>query len=433
MKEALQALNGNAAAATLGDGKTAEQAHRAKFFRQSGWMMFATVASGVMMFGVHPLSKKIPTAEYGTLVTLLTVTMIIPSIPLQMVLAQQTAAALATGRQRQLAGMIRMVWLGTFALWLLAAAVVLWWQKDILARWDIANPAALWVTVLVVLGCLWMPMFFGLLQGAQNFHWLGWATIFNGASRVLTAAFIVLVLGGSAAGILTGAALAFAITIGVCIWQSRQLWLGPSAPFDWRTLLGQVIPLMVGFGAYQFLLSADTAFVKAYFGSEQTAFYGAAGTLSRALVWLVGPLAMVMFPKIVHSAARAEKTDLLGVTLLGTAVLVGGAALGLWLLGPLMVKIVYPAAYVNQTMKVLPWYAGAMVPLSLANVLVNNLLARSQFRVVPGLLVLAVGYAYALTHFHGSPVAVLQTLTIFCVLVLLLCAWFTWAKKLRFG
>ena len=115
---------------------------KATFFRQSGWMMIATVTAGVMMWVVHFLSKKIPETEYGTLGTLLAATIIIPSMPLQMVFAQQTAAALATNRQPQLAGMIRLAWLGTFLLWLMAAGVVLIFQKDIVARFEIANPAA---------------------------------------------------------------------------------------------------------------------------------------------------------------------------------------------------------------------------------------------------------------------------------------------------
>ena len=84
-----------------------QESQQAAFFRHSVWLMFANVASGMMMWGVHFLSKKIPEAEYGTLITLLAVTILIPTIPLQMVFAQQTAAALATGRERQLAGMVK--------------------------------------------------------------------------------------------------------------------------------------------------------------------------------------------------------------------------------------------------------------------------------------------------------------------------------------
>jgi O-antigen/teichoic acid export membrane protein len=228
---------------------------------------------------------------------------------------------------------------------------------------------------------------------------------------------------------MTGVSLGLAVGVGVGVWQTRALWSVAAQPFDWRHLLAQVIPLMFGFGAVQFLLTADTMFVKAYFPGDVTAFYVSAGTLSRALMWLVGPLAAVMFPKIVHSTARSEQSNLLGLVLLGTAVLAACGALGLTFLGPLIVRLVFKASYVQTAASVLPWYAWAMVPLSLANVLINNLLARSQFKIVPLLAVLAAAYGVALTRYHDSLVMVLKTLGSFNLLVLAACAWFTWAGR----
>jgi O-antigen/teichoic acid export membrane protein len=186
---------------------------------------------------------------------------------------------------------------------------------------------------------------------------------------------------------------------------------------------------MLGFAAFQFLFTADTMFVKAYFDQDTAGFYVSAGTLSRALMWLVGPLAAVMFPRIVHSAARAEKTDLMGVVLLGTGILAVTGAVGLSVLGPWIVRFVSGQKFVQVAASLLPWYAGAMVPLALANVLLNNLLARSLFKVVPALCVLAPAYALALTRFHDTPLTVLKTLGIFNLLLLAACAWFTWLEK----
>jgi O-antigen/teichoic acid export membrane protein len=401
------------------------------FFRQSGWMMIATVVGGMLMYAVHLLAKKIPPAEYGVFGVLLAVVMCVPNMPLQMVFAQQTARALATNRERELAGMIRLAWLGTFVLCLLLALGVWIWQAEIMAGWKLTNPAALWITLVVVVLSLWLPLFWGVLQGQQNFFWLGWSNIFNGAGRMGMASFIVLLLGGYAAGMMVGVCLGLAVAVGIGIWQTRLLWLRHAQPFDWRSLLAQIVPLMLGFGAVQFFFTADTMFVKVYFSGDETGFYVSAGTLSRALLWLVLPLATVMFPKIVHSTARSEKSNLLGPVLLGTAVLAAGGALTLCLVGPWVIKLVYSADYVQVAASVLPWYAWAMVPLSLANVLINNLLARTEFRIVPALVVLAVAYAVALTQFHDSLITVLKTLGVFNLLLLGVCAWFTWSAKSR--
>lgn len=406
----------------------AAETARATFFRQSGWLMVANIAGGVMMWGVHFLAKVIPKEEYAVFGTLLVVTMCVPGGPLQMVFAQQTAAALATRRERQLAGMIRLGWIGTTLLWLAGAITMLAFQGQLTERWKVPNPAALWILMMVVLLSLWLPMFLGVLQGRQNFLWLGWAMMLNGVGRLGGSAFIVLVLGGLATGMMNGVAIGLAVGVAIAIWHTRDLWGGPTEAFDRGGWLKQVLPLMLGAGACQFLFTADTMFVNAYFTADQTAPYVVAGTLSRALMWLVGPLVAVMFPKIVHSAARSEKSDLLKPVLLGTAAMTAVGAVGLCVLGPWVVRFVSKPAYVENAVAMLPWYAGAMLPLSLANVLVNNLLAHARLGIVPVLAVMAVGYGVALTFIHSSPVTVLQVLGATNLLLLAISAWFTFHK-----
>ena len=181
------------------------------------------------------------------------------------------------------------------------------------------------------------------------------------------------------------------------------------------------------------MFTSDTMFAKAYFSDEQMAPYIAVGTLSRALLWLVLPLASVMFPKLVHASAKAEKTNLFAIVVLGTAILAAGGALGLWLVGPLLVKFMSKAAYVTEAVKLIPWYAGAMIPLALANVMVNDLLARERYGVVPWMVVLAVGYVITLplmlNHYPGRIEIVLQTLGAFNLMLFTVCALFTWGGK----
>jgi hypothetical protein len=72
-----------------------------------------------------------------------------------------------------------------------------------------------------------------------------------------------------------------------------------------------------------------------------------------------------------------------------------------------------------------------MIPLALANVLVNDLLARFRFQLVPPLLLLAAGYGVALTRFHDSPTEILQILGGFNLLLLVGCGWFAWWEARR--
>ena len=49
-----------------------------------------------------------------------------------------------------------------------------------------------------------------------------------------------------------------------------------------------------------------------------------------------------------------------------------------------------------------PWFAWCLVPLSLANVLINNVLARERYAAVPWLVAVAIGYGIA---FIGTIIA----------------------------
>ncbi len=403
---------------------TTDRKHHLAFFRDSGWLMIANVAAGAMMWGVHFFSKVIPEKEYAVFGTLLALAMCIPVAPLQLFITQQTAAALATGRQRQLAGMFRIAWLSVTVLWLIGAGAILMMQNQLIERWDIVNPAALWVTLLVLLATAWLPLFLGLLQGKQDFMPFGWVMIVNGVGRVGACAFIVLVLAGHAAGIMTGTLIGLLAALALGVWHSRGLWLGATEQFDWRSLIGQAIPLLVGFGACQFLMAADTMIVKAFI-KEDSQCYVAAGTLSRALVWAVGPMTAVLFPRIVQSSVRSEKNNLFGLTLVCTAALAIIGALALWVLGPWIVRFVSKESYVEVTTQLLPWYAGAMIPLCITNLLVSNLLGKKDFRVVVPAVLLAVAYGVTLMLVHGSFVQVLQLLGGFNLALLAVCAWFT--------
>ena len=405
---------------------TVDHKPHAAFFRQSGWLVVAAIVGGAMTWLVHFLAKSIPESQYATFVTLLMVTACLPTMPLQMVFAQQSALALTTGRERQLAGMIRLVALWTLILWVAGALVIFLFRGSIVQRWQLPGAAGLLVTLPLLLVSLWVPLFSGVVQGRQDFFWLGWAQIIGGAGRFITAAFLVLALALGAAGMMAGALIGVGISAAIVIWRTRDLWTLPAEPFDAKELRRQVLPLMFGFGACQFMFTSDTIFAMAYFTGDEMAPYGAAGTLSRALLWLVLPLATVMFPKIVHAAAKSEKTNLFNIVVLGTAVLAICGAAGLCIVGPFVVKLVYTPAYVAMTTKLLPWYAGAMVPLALANVMVNDLLARSRFAVVPWMVLLAGAYGFTLpamlNHFPGHLEVALQVLGAFNLLLFFVCA-----------
>ncbi len=404
--------------------------HRASFFRQSGWLMIANIAGGVLMWAVHFLNKFLPPGEYSSFGASLAVIMLLPTIPLQMVLAQQTAKALANHTEHELSRVIRRFLWVTFLFWVAGVIIVGLRQDAILKSWQMTNPLGLWITMGSVLLSLWLPVLWGVLQGQQNFLSLGWAMMSTAIGRITIATIAVLAFKAGAVGMITGVFMGLLAAATISAWHTRRLWMATPLPCGSSGLLAQVIPLVLAFLGFQALFTADTLFAKAYFPDAADA-YVMAGTLSRALMWLVLPLATVMFPRIVHSAAKSEKSDLMGQVLLGTAILGVGGALGLSVLGPWVVRIVGKGSFVPIASAILPWYASAMVPLAVANVLLNHLLAKPASKLVLalGVFFLAAGYLFALTQIHSSPVAMLRVMGCCSLILLALCAGFSWRAR----
>ena len=410
------------------------------FFRQSGWMIAATTASGLFMYAVHvPALAKLPEDEYAVFATLLQAInlMLIPGLSLQIVFAQQTAATRSESETRRLTGAVRALLRWIFVSWLLVVGGSFLLQGRMINVLKITNPAALWITVAAFLPTLCLYLLQGLLQGTQNFLWLGGVGILNGLGRFLFVLVTVVWLGGHAAGAMAGPLMGMVAALAVSLWQTRELWTGTSEPFAWRPWLARLVPLSLGLAASQIMLAADMIVVRSFFQSD-TGLYAAAGTIARGLVVFTGPVAMVMFPKIVRSVSSSERIGLLGQALLGTGILAGLAALGCTLLPELPFRIMKPAYL--PIAPLLPWFAWCMLPLTLTNVLINHLLARSRYRAVSWLLAVALAYTVVLIvvarsveaaeAMHGFKLIV-QTLGGFNLLLLGIAAWFTWRTDLE--
>jgi O-antigen/teichoic acid export membrane protein len=161
-----------------------------------------------------------------------------------------------------------------------------------------------------------------------------------------------------------------------------------------------------------------------------------------ALVTFTTPLAAVMFPKIVRSIARSEKSDALSLAFATTAGLAGIVALTCTVVPELPLRVMYfrkPEFWVAAPL--VPWFAWSVLPITVANVLIVNLMAWGRFRVVPWLVTVAVAYGICLgSYVVNTPAGpfdapeesfrafrgVVQILGVFSTLLLGVAAWFTW-------
>ena len=399
---------------------------RFTFFRQSGWMLIATVTSGAFMTLVQAAAQQMPknpvtgNTEYGVFSALINALaqLAIPALGLQTVFAQQAVAATDDAKRAALVGTVRGVVKVLAVFWIVIALLAVIFRERLLTDYKIINPLALWMTLAVALVSILNPVFAGLLQGRQNFLWFGWATILNGVGRFAAVAVLVVWLHKQAAGAMAGVLAGSILTLGIFIWKTSAEWRGPAAPFDWGGWLRKVIPLTLGLASFTYMFTQDMITVQKFFATN-TDDYGAARIVGTALVFLTAPLAAVMFPKIVRSAALSEKSTVLAQALGATGFIGACAALACTFLPELPLRVLR-SQFIDSAWLV-PYFAWGMLPLAIANVLINNLLARQRFEAVPWIVAVAAAYGITLRYSHASFTGVIKTLGLFGLLLVAVC------------
>ena len=404
--------------------------HRLAFFRQSTWMLIAALGGGCFMFLVQGAAQRMPKnaaggSEYGVFVALMTALgqIAIPALGLQTVFAQQSGAANDERKRAVLAGTVRGVIKVLVGIWLFVAVLAVLFRERLASDYKIENVMALWLMLAVGLVSMLSPLFGGLLQGKQDFLWFGWATILNGMGRFVAVAALVVWMHKQAAGAMAGVLAGSLAALAIFVWKSRDLWRAPTEDFDWMEWLRRVVPLTLGLASFTYMFTQDMITVQGAFNKDTDA-YGAARIVGTALVFLTAPLAAVMFPKIARSAALSEKTNVLAQALGATGVIGAVAALGCTVMPELPLRILSRENFIGSAWLV-PWFSWCMLPLAIANVLINNLLARGRFEAVPWLVAVAAGYGITLHYGHDSFTMVIKTLGAFGVLLVAVCVVFT--------
>jgi len=370
----------------------AEPAHTSDshttFFRQGTWLILATGLSGVFMLATQMVAQR-AMDEWGAFFALLRVYLLlgVPSLGLQTLFARQAAAAVTASQQAELVAVVRAVLRVTFCFWVGVVAVGLVGQDYWLQLLGIRNPAALWVTLVLGLAALWLPIFKGVVQGQQHFPGLGWSLILDGFGRFMAVTVIVVWWGGQAAGGMTGALVGQVSSLAVVLWVLRSLFRRPSAKFAWRPWLRGAAPLALGSGLIGLLSTVDVVYVRAIFPEAVSNLYNRGAMIGLALMTVSLPLVQVMFPKVARSTALTRPSQAMYLALAATAGVGALAALLCTAFPALPLRLIFigtPAAL--EAAPLVPWFAWVLLPLMLAMVLINNLLAQERFQIVPWML-----------------------------------------------
>ena len=421
---------------------------KSSFFRQSGWMVISTFLGGIFMVSVQIAAQndRVMDASDSTIFVALLGLLIllggVPSAALQTTFAQQAAGAVTEEKERELTAALHALLRVTFWCWLALAGVVIVFAGPVSAALDVRNPAALRVAMLAVLAVIWLPTFKGLLQGQHRFAPLGWLQIMEGALRLGIFLVLVLLLKAGATGGLWAVVAGSYLPLAVALWLTRDIWgAKTSAPFSWRSWLRRGAPLTLAIGAFTCMSSLDRVFTKSLFlDPVPVKLYNNAMLVGFAIVQFIAPITSVMFPTIVRNLALSKKSDALLMTLAVTGVFGCLAAGGCTLFPKLPLAVLH---FNLNAAPLVPWFAWAVVPLTLANVLIQNLMARGRFVAAYWLFLVPVIYGLTLMDMRPALLAkpdifsafkgIILTLGCFSLLLFGVAAWFTWRKPVTGG
>lgn len=406
---------------------------RAVFFKQSGWMATAALLGGVLNMASNFVAQRMPEGQFNIFDTALSALGIlaIPAVGVQAAFAAQAAAADSDEQRRSLAAAMRGVlsWLGV--VWAALAVVCVLWSERLTAAYNLSQPGMLWLLLFICLVTLVTPVPSGVLQGRQDFAWFGAATLMNGLGRFVVLALVVKLLAWGAMGALAGVLAGSMVVLALVAWRTRDALRADAGAFEWRGWLSRLVPVTFGLGALIFIMQADALIVRdklqPLLTNDQTDGYSAVRKIAQAMVFMVGALVTVMFPKVARSFQRSEKSDVLKLTVgLTAAVGIAGAALAT-VYPELPLRLLSPGRLIASK-SLVPIFCWAFVPLALSNVLVWNLLARECYRSVPWLVAVAAGYWWALNRFHESLLSVIIVLGVSGSVLLAVCGVFVWLE-----
>jgi O-antigen/teichoic acid export membrane protein len=288
---------------------------------------------------------------------------------------------------------------------------------------------------------LWIPIAKGLLQGQHRFFGLGWLQVSDGVGRFGVMVLVILFLGGKAAAAMFAAVAGQLVTIVIGAWLTHSIWsVRPHIKFAWKQWLTDALPLTLGMGTVLAMSSIDMLFVQGLFtDTRQTALYSGAMLTGFAIIQFIAPVALVMFARVAQNVARSERGDSLGLTLWATILFGALAGIGCTLLPALPLRLMYlgnPEMW--KAAPLVPWFAWALLPLTVANVLIQNILARGRFKAVFWLVLVPPAYAIALglqapilvrMNQMDAFIRVIQTLGVASTVLCLVAAWFTRQPK----
>lgn len=395
-----------------------------KLVRAGSLLFVAFIVTSLFNYAFQiAMGRLLSPGEYGLLNALLAVYMVlgVPVATLLMVVARKTAEYRAEGEFAGIRNLFRQAYrkillAGAVGLGIFAAASP--WVRDYLHA-----PSVIPVIILGlgIFAALAYPINIAVLQGLQDYRWLGISQGMAGPVKFVLCVLLVLFGLG-----INGALVGLAAT-GLVLWLLSYLPLRRHLKTESGRFLGhghvsfaQVLPVFLANLAFMFMTQADMVLVNRYFSPQEAGMYASAAILGKAVMYIPGSIVLAMFPMVSEkSALKLDSRPLLVKSLAMTVCLSGSGALVLFLFPSEIMNILFGARYMEAA-GILRYFGLAMLPMAVLMVLMHYLIARGKILFSIIMILGAVLELVLILLFRSSPMVVVFDLLFSGGLVLLI-------------
>lgn len=402
--------------------------------RSSGLMFTAFMISSVFNYLFQVImGRLLGPGQYGFLNALLALMAVlgIPIATLLMVVSRKTAEYKARSDYNGIHGLFSQV--NRTVLSAGGLGLVLFMLCSAYISAYLHAPSALPVIFigLAAFASLAGPINTALLQGLQDYKWLGISMGFGGPVRLFFCAALVLAgfgVNGAAGGLVVTAVFMWALTY---FPLKKYLLMGGAPHRAGHLPFGQIMPVFLANLAFTVMTQADMVLVNRYFPAHQAGVYASAAILGRAVMYIPGSIVLAMFPMVSeNNALNKSSGHLLLRAMLATLGCSGTGALLFYFLPEWIIHSFFGARYIEAA-PLLKYFGLAMLPMAFLMVLMNYLVAKEKTLFA---YIMAAGAALeiaAMYLYHGVPLDIVKAMSAGGTLALLAGIAAQWALPAR--
>jgi len=279
-------------------------------------------------------------------------------------------------------------------------------------------PSANIVTLLVVILFFYflLPVNLGILQGMEEFRYLGFVHIFHNVARFVAGSFLLYFYLKSDYAALSayGLAVFSAFCISFLILQKifarfeeREIPSLCSEDTHYAGFWRYFLPTTLGLFSFMTLTNIDMVLVKHFFSPYDAGIYAFCHLIGRIILFATASVCIVMFPMVkrLHAQNREAMAVFKKSLLVGAGLSFTGAAI-IMFFPQLFVKLITGKLY-QESLVLVRLFSVVMATYSLSNIFLYYAIAIEDFRPVCGFVLAAVLLLVFIVFFHQSLLQVL--------------------------